>query len=141
MTRTRGGWVARDDHIRSGIAYYYGARSTNGIRPHRHSGADKDPSGNPTSFLNHNRFRNKVEGWLFKIVRTGAKKRPLGQAHIGGDGDAVECEYQNLLADPDMVPDLQAKTAMETNSQKTTSELTTKAPPPKLARLGKIPDF
>ena len=108
MTRTRGGWVARDDHIRSGIAHYYGARSANGIRPHSHSRADKDPCGNPTSFLNHNRFRNEVEGWLFKIVRAGAKKSTLGQAHIGGDRDAVERENQNLLADPDMVPDLQA---------------------------------
>ena len=108
MTRTRGGWVSRDDHIRSGIAHDYGARCANGIRPQRHSGADKDPSGNPTSFLNHNRFRDKVEGGLFKIVRTGAKKHPLGQAHIGGDRDAVEREYQNLLAYPDMVPDLQA---------------------------------
>jgi hypothetical protein len=108
MTRTRGGWVARDDHIRSGIACYYGARSANGIRPHGHSGADKDSCGNPTTFLNPNRFRDEVEGGLFKIVRTSAKKSPLGQAHIGGDGDAVEREYQNLLANPDMVPDLQA---------------------------------
>ena len=108
MTRTDGRRVTRNDHIRAGIAHHYGARSANGIRPQRHSGADKDACGNPTTLLNHNRFRNEVEGGFFKIVRTGAKKRPLGQAHIGGDRDAVESQYQNLLADPDMVPDLQA---------------------------------
>ena len=63
----------------------------------------EDPRADPASIGDLDRGRDQIEAWPRKVVRSGAKKRPLRDAAIIPDRHLCQAQDQDFIADPDVV--------------------------------------
>ena len=69
---------------------------------------DEGLGGDPGALAEGDGLGDQVEGGFFVIVRAGAEEGALGDADVGLNGDLGEAQDHDLLADPNVVADVEA---------------------------------